>query len=170
MFYPGQLIATSEEAQPARGTVEENGNIYAALVGENKMHGGMASIANPRTPRMLQRGDLIYASVADVFDQVALLEFKPAEKHVVSGEDRAFLRIMEVQERSKGYVESFYDFIRIGDVLKAKIIEVTPLGVYATIAAPGLGVIRAYCGVCRKELSEKLECAECGRRERRKTP
>ena len=169
-IFPGNSIGTSEEAQAAKGSIEENGIVYSAVVGQAKFQGGIASVLNPKTPRLLQKGDVIYATVVDVFDQIAMLSFKAEQANVVSSEDRAFLRITEVQERGRGYVESFRDFIRIGDVLKAKVIDMSSLGVYVTIAQRGFGVIRAFCSSCRSPLNENLECKNCMRKERRKTP
>ncbi|HIH20063.1 TPA: exosome complex RNA-binding protein Csl4 [Candidatus Micrarchaeota archaeon] len=167
-IFPGEPIAVSEEAQADTGTVEDEGTVYASVLGEEELKGGIAKVTNPGSPRMLRKGDTIYGVIMDIFDQIALVEFKPAGKGVVSGDDRAFLRITEIQERGKGYVESFRDFMRIGDVLKAKIIDVTPMGVYLTIVPRGYGIVKAYCSFCRVELDEKLECAQCGRKERRK--
>lgn len=167
-IFPGQEIATSEEAQPDGGTVEENGVIYASVPGMQSLKAGIASVVNPNVPRMLAKGDIVYASVEDLFDQVALLGFKPAEKHVSSNADRAFLRIGEVQGRGRGFTESFKGYLHMGDLVRARVIEVTDLGVYVTIAEQDLGVIKAFCTTCRLELNESLECNNCARKERRK--
>jgi exosome complex component CSL4 len=163
--FPGKEIATSEEAVSGSGTVEENGLILAALGGKGELRGGKAFVSNPKSVRMLARGDLIYGKVYDLFDQVALIMFKPAGENVGTSADMAFLRIAEIQ---RGYTESFSDFLRIGDLVKAKVIDVTPMGVYVTIAESGLGVVKAYCTSCRRELDNQLHCAVCDRRERRK--
>lgn len=168
IVFPGKEIAICEEAEASAGAVEENGIVYASVVGLEKLRAGTAGVSNPSSPRMLQKGDLVYGQVEDLFDQVALLGFKPAEKRVSSNADRAFLRIGEVQGRGRGYTESFKDVLRMGDLVKARVIEVTELGVYVTIAEADLGVIKAYCTSCRHELGESLECPNCLKKERRK--
>lgn len=168
LIFPGKEIAVSEEAEAAGGTVEDGGVIYAAVVGEAGLHGGIARVANPASPRLLAKGDLVLGRIEDLFDQVALVSFKPLERKVVSSADRAFLRISEIKGRSGGFVESFKGFLSIGDVIKARVIEVTDLGVYLSIAGSGLGVVKAFCGSCRSELNSDLECKGCMRKERRK--
>ncbi len=166
--YPGQVLATSEEAVPSKGTVEEDGVIYSSVVGITDLKGGAAAVSNPRTPRLLKKGDVIDGRIEDLFDQVALISFVPSEKGVVSNADRAFLRISEVMGRAGGFVENFHEFLKIGDLVRARVIEVTPLGVYVSIAEKGFGVVKAFCGSCKGELDSQLHCGNCLRRERRK--
>jgi len=168
LIFPGKEIAVTEEAQPSRGTVEENGMVYAAVVGEPKLYGGMASIANAKMPRLLAKGDLIVGKIEDLFDNVALVSFQPLEKNIASPADRAFLRITEIKGRAGGFVENFNEFVRIGDLIRARVIEVTDLGVYLTLTESGLGVLKAFCTTCRLELNENLECKHCMHKERRK--
>jgi len=167
IIFPGQAIATSEEAEPASGSVEEGGWVYASVVGALNLSSGKAVVSNPKTPRLLGKGDVVFGRVEDLFDQVALISFSPSQPGVVSSADRAFLRISEVQGRGK-FTEGFRDFLRIGDLIKARVVEVTELGVYVSIAEKGFGVVKAYCGVCRRALDDNLECKNCLRRERRK--
>src|SRR3989338_2365911 len=141
LIFPGKEIAVTEEAQPSQGTVEETGVVYAAVFGESKLYGGVASVANAKTPRLLAKGDLVLGKVEDLFDNVALISFQPLEKRIASPADRAFLRISEINGRS---------------------------GVYLTLAESGLGVLKAFCTTCRLELNENLECKNCLRKERRK--
>jgi len=165
LIFPGKEIATTEEAVSGAGTVEENGLVLAALAGKTELKGGKAFVSNPKSVRMLAKGDFIYGFVYDLFDSVAMIMFKPAGDNVGTGADMSFLRIAEVQ---RGYTESFADFLKIGDLVKARVIDVTPMGVYLTIAEKGLGVIKAFCSSCRRELDGNLYCSNCDRRERRK--
>lgn len=164
-IFPGKEIATTEEAVAGQGTAEENGSIVSSVIGIPSLNGGKAGVINPKAVRMLAKGDVIYGKVFDVFDQVAMIQFKPTDGNIATGADMSFLRISEVQ---KGYTDSFRDILKIGDLVKARILDVSPLGVYLTIAAPELGVVRAFCSACRGELDSKLYCSYCDRAERRK--
>ncbi|MEM4254817.1 MAG: exosome complex RNA-binding protein Csl4 [Candidatus Norongarragalinales archaeon] len=168
LIFPGKEIAVSEEAQASGGTADDNGVIYATVVGSAKLEGGIASVSNSKSPRLLKSGDLVLGKVEDLFDQVALVSFQPLEKNIASSVDRAFLRISEIRGRAGGFVDNFKEFLRIGDLIRARVIEVTDLGVYLTIAENGLGVLKAFCTTCRMELNENLECKTCMHRERRK--
>jgi len=166
---PGQQLAVVEEFEPAFGAFEENGLVYAAILGNAKTEAHQASVTNPKAIDHLQRGDLVVAVVRDVYDSIALLEFQPLKARAAFG-TYGYIRIANVQ---RGYTESFRDVFRIGDFVKAKIHEVKPLGIYLTMAEPSLGVVRAFCASCRKELQPNdsgmdIQCRNCGRRQNRK--
>ena len=165
---PGEFLAVVEEFEPSQGAFEEHGKVYAAIPGYAKTEAHQASVTNGKAVQKLKRGDTVYAIVRDVYEQIALLEFQPLTPKAATN-TYAYLRIANVQ---RGYTESFRDVFRIGDYVKAKVAEVKPLGIYLTMAEPGLGVVRAFCASCRAEL--KLErtheqtCRACGRRQGRK--
>ena len=123
-----------------------------------------------KAKRMLTQGDLVYARIEDLYDTVALTSFKPVDKDAGSPNDFAYLSISEIKQ---DFVESFQNHLGIGDFVKARVLEVTRLGVYLTIKENDLGVVQAFCGTCRKELSATpsgLSCSACGAKEFRKTP
>ncbi len=166
---PGQQLAVVEEFEPAFGAFEEDGKVYASIIGSAKTEAHQASVTNPKAITHLQRGDLVVAVVRDVYDSIALLEFQPTKPRAAFS-TYSYIRIANVQ---RGYTESFRDVFRVGDFVKAKIHEVKPLGIYLTMAEPGLGVIRAFCASCRKEIQpnesgQDIQCKNCGRRQNRK--
>ena len=166
---PGQQLAVVEEFEPGTGAFEEDGKVYAAIMGNAKTEAHQATVNNPKAIIHLQRGDDVVAVVRDVYDSIALLEFQPITPRAAFS-TYSYIRIANVQ---RGYTESFRDVFRIGDFVKAKIHEVKPLGIYLTMAEPGLGVIRAFCASCRKEIQPNdsgidIQCKNCGRRQNRK--
>ncbi|MGC9114183.1 MAG: exosome complex RNA-binding protein Csl4 [Candidatus Micrarchaeia archaeon] len=173
MILPGDFMATVEESLGGEGTFEEDGRVYAAVRGNAvcDVRSRSVAVAAPLIARPLREGDLCYAVVHDLFDMVALLKFQPADfkgVRVASHNSSAFLRISEVQ---RGYTEDFRDFLRIGDVLRARVKEITSLGIYLTIADNDLGVVRAFCSNCRHEMQLRgrvFVCSNCGNREGRK--
>lgn len=182
-FFPGDFISYSEEYEAGQNTFEEDNKVYASAVGklvEDKAQ-RRAGIASLKKIRLIKEGDLVNARVEDVYEQIALLSFEPVQGErkenkgmsevIVSFSNTAYLRVSELRDE---FVEGFRDNIGMGDVLKARVREVTPIGVYLTIAGEELGVTRAFCSNCRKELKqqtgEQWFCAECGRVEYRKTP
>ncbi|MFH0922439.1 MAG: exosome complex RNA-binding protein Csl4, partial [Candidatus Micrarchaeota archaeon] len=148
-LYPGDFIATVEEREPGANTFEENGSIYACVAGENASTQHAAAVKG-KAIRKLARGDEVVGLVQDLYDTVALIEFQPVEKLASASNTYAYMRISEIQ---RGYTESFRGFLHIGDVFKAKVVDVTPLGIYLTIAERGLGVVRAFCTRCRKQMT-----------------
>ncbi|MBI5226146.1 exosome complex RNA-binding protein Csl4 [Candidatus Micrarchaeota archaeon] len=166
---PGTQLAVVEEFEPGFGAIEENGLVFATIPGLAKTAEHHATVTNPKAIQHLQRGDLVYAVVRDVYDSIALLEFQSVQPRAAFG-TYGYIRIANVQ---RGYTENFRDVFRIGDFVKAKIHEVKPLGIYLTMAESGLGVVRAFCASCREEISFNetgmdMRCNACGRRQSRK--
>lgn len=167
---PGEFLGYEEEVNGDANTFVDGGKVFSEMSGEKKIAAGKAQITPKKSVRMVKPGDLVFGKVQDIYDSVSLIEIasEPADKRIAIGASYAYLRISELAKR---YVNSFREYIKIGDVLKVKVIEVTPLGTYLTIAEPGLGVVKALCSFCRHplELSGRaLACPNCGNRETRK--
>jgi len=173
---PGDFLCYSEEFFPASGSAnafeDKEGKVFSSVLGCEKRDVGKRSIAvaSQRVKRPLKAGDLVYARVDDLYDTVALTRMKPIAPNIAPQSDSAFLRISEIR---RAYLESFRDSIGIGDILVARIKEVTPLGIYLTVIENDLGVFRAFCSTCRKEMiltPKGFYCKSCGAGEDRKTP
>ncbi len=172
---PGDSIAFSEEFASGEGTFEEkDGSVVATRMGKASLDAKArsASVSSLVSTVPLKAGDLVYGKVQDLYDTVALVQFEPApEKGIyrAASNTYAYLRISEVQ---RGFVENFRDVLRIGDFVRARIKEVTKMGIYLTMMAPDLGVVKAFCSNCRNPLSFRgriLVCPNCGSKEERKT-
>jgi exosome complex component CSL4 len=85
----------------------------------------------------------------------------------ISGDTNGTLHISEI---SAGYVKDPSDVYSLGDIFRAKVIQVIP-SVQLTTKGNNLGVIKALCSECRHPLESKgqiLECPLCGHKEKRK--
>jgi exosome complex RNA-binding protein Csl4 len=172
---PGTTLAASEEYAGGPGTFEESGSLYASVAGELEKDEHQRGLrVHPRVRvHPLQPGDTVIARVHDIYDQIAALiilrvENKPGERSAV-GRDMVFIRIGEVQ---RAYTQNFRDAFKIGDVARARVSEVTPLGTYVTMKESDLGIVIAYCSNCRHALAGQgpvLRCTYCGRSEPRHT-
>lgn len=168
---PGNSLGISEEGAPGNGAFEEDGTIYASVVGAQQVDSQRRlSVKAVKELRALRQGDEVYAVIHDIYDQIALVEITtaPADCRIAVGNTYAFIRISEIQ---RGFVDRFRDYLRIGDVLKARIKDVTPLGTYITIMDQGLGVVQGFCTKCRTQLNKTgtyFTCPNCGNKENRK--
>ncbi len=173
IVYPGSFLCYSEEFEPAENAFEDvDSRVFATVVGVERESTRDRSVSvTPAVPtkRLIREGDLAYARVEDLYEKVALLSMQPASKRVATFNNFAYLRISEVK---RGFVESFRGYLGIGDFVKARAVEVNPLGIYLSIADPSLGVIKAFCSNCRRELKKTLKglvrCENCGSEESRK--
>jgi exosome complex component CSL4 len=171
MVSPGEVIGTEEEFVGEDGTFSDNGVIYAAVEGkvvENKERKAV-SVASHKSAVPLQVGDLIYGRVKELYDSMAALEIEPLDPNVSVPTINAFIRISEI---SRGYADKFENYLRTGDIIKARIVEIKELGIYATMKETDLGVVKAFCSKCREEMDGfggVFACVKCGNRENRKT-
>lgn len=168
---PGDHLGIEEEVLGDQQTYSEKGDVYSAVMGEKKLDGMELHIHPKKTVRILQVGDEVMGRVEDVYDSIALIVISPGytEPRRAIGSSYAYLRISEI---SKGrYIENFRECLRIGDIVKAKVLDIQPLGTHLTLTEPGLGVVKAFCSQCRQPLQENgriLTCTYCGNKETRK--
>ncbi|MFH1107011.1 MAG: exosome complex RNA-binding protein Csl4 [Candidatus Micrarchaeota archaeon] len=167
---PGEFLGYEEEVVGDANTFVDGGKVYSDASGAKKVTAGKAEIRPRKTVRRVRPGDIVYGKVQDIYDSVSLIEIEaePAKERIAVGASYAFLRISELDNR---YVNSFREYIRIGDVMRLKVIDVTSMGTYLSISEPGLGVLAAFCSYCRAPLDLKgrlLVCPACGNREVRK--
>ncbi len=179
LVVPGDFLCYSEEFSASGNAFEDKeGKVFSTAVGCEKQSDGQRSVSvetgggrgRVGAKRPLKAGDLVYARIEDLYDTVALTRMKPAAPGIAPNSDSAFLRISEIR---RGYVESFRGNLGIGDVMVARIKEITPLGIYLTIISDDLGVVRAFCSQCRKEMiftQKGFYCKACGAGEDRKMP
>ena len=80
----------------------------------------------------------------------------------------------KVRDRVRVYCESGAREMTPGDEQsKARIKEIKPLGIYLTVIENDLGVLRAFCSQCRREMlftARGFYCKACESGEDRKTP
>jgi exosome complex component CSL4 len=173
---PGALVATTEEysAAPSKeGVIEEEGGVYSSKLGAIDVDAAhrTVSVKPAKALRLLRVGDLVVARVENIYKNTALVKIErmiaPAGQRIALGSASAFLRISELGF----YAEKFRDAVKIGDLILARVTELSQLANYVTMSGPDLGVVKAFCSKCRSELKQQgveMVCASCGNRELRK--
>jgi len=170
---PGDQVSTSEELLPGDGTFEEDGIIRASRAGKYFVDSkNRRAIVKPMTsiPVELKKGDIVLAKVNSVKSTMVIADVI----HVIgvnrgiSGDTNGTLRVSEI---SQSYVKDSNSEFSIGDIFRAKVVQVKPSIQLAT-KDKDLGVIKAVCSKCRHTLTRKgnmLECSNCKNKEKRKT-
>ncbi len=169
---PGDLIGTSEEFTPKKGTYVDKGNIYASISGIVKINTKERSISVmpvTNTPPQLKVGDIVIGQVTDVKDSVALVEIAGikgmGEREIVNA-DQAAIHVSNVKD---AYVKELYNEFSPFDIVKARVIDMRNMRL--TTVDKELGVMKAYCSNCRTVLKKdngRLKCPKCERTETRK--
>ncbi|MDS0257324.1 exosome complex RNA-binding protein Csl4 [Thermoplasmatales archaeon AK] len=168
--FPGDAMSTAEEYLPGDFATENNGTIVSLAFGRIVKDDRKLTISvRPFKQRVkLHLGDLVYGQV------------------IKSDQRRATIRIGAVKVKGDGLLEHDEEAslslpmggsreggssVRIGDLIRARVIRVGGRGVEVTITGRGLGVLRTLCLKCRNVLVRKgttLYCENCERSEIRK--
>jgi len=168
---PGEEVAVVEEFIPADGTYEENGKVYAALMGELELdHGEKVATVKACNPMIeLTPGDFVFCEVTDVKNCMAICEVVSVEgkDRNITGDTNGTIHISKL---SSDYVQDVGRELRPSDVIRAKVLQAKP-SVQLTTAGPHLGAVKSLCRRCRAPLVRKergLYCNNCDRAETRK--
>jgi exosome complex component CSL4 len=169
---PGEQIGTSEEFLSGEGTFEQSGSIYSSIMGELSLDSDeMEAKVRPINPLVkLSNGDVVLAQVQDIKSSMVIVnvirvEGNPRE---VTGGTMGSIHVSKIAE---GYTSDVWKEYRIGDLIRAKVIQSRPSLQLAT-DRPKLGVILGLCTKCRMPLVKKegmLHCPNCQRTELRNT-
>ncbi len=168
---PGEQVGTEEEFVSGSGTYVENGLIYSSIRGvlENTNH--VLSVGQAQKLHTLKVGVNVVGNIDNISEPIALV--------VVQGEENSESRYSQNNEYlvlhasmiKRGYVRNMRDEYRIGDIIRAKIVEEKNGEFHISTEDENCGCIKAFCAGCRTPLEKKagmLECPNCGRKENRK--
>ncbi len=172
LVLPGELLGTAEEFVPGRGTYEDSGRIFAALLGHPNLDPADRAIrvdALNAIPRLAEN-DTVLGRVDEIKSAMAIVTILVAADtgRGVPGAPEGTIHISKAKE---GYTEALADEFAPGDIVLAQILQSRPT-IKLTTAPAGLGVVAARCQLCHALLGQRgrdLECPRCGHREHRKT-
>ncbi|UCG71151.1 MAG: exosome complex RNA-binding protein Csl4 [Thermoplasmata archaeon] len=169
---PGEEIATSEEFLAGEGTYEMKGKIFSSFLGKLNLDAKeMVASVEPINPLVeLKVGDIVLAHVQDLRSSMVILDVARVEGKLrnVTGETLASIHVSKISE---GYTSDVRNEFRIGDIIRAKVVQTKP-SVQLSTEKSNLGVLLALCTKCRMPLIKKeknLFCENCRRTEIRKT-
>ncbi|MCX6665553.1 MAG: exosome complex RNA-binding protein Csl4 [Euryarchaeota archaeon] len=168
---PGDQLSTSEELLPGDGTFEENGIIRASRMGTYHVDEKYKRAkVQPLTsiPVILRKGDIVLARIAVTKPSMIITDIIHVigKERSISGETNSTIHASEI---SQSYIKDASTEYKVGDIVRAQIIQVQP-SIQLTTKGRELGAIKALCTKCRRPLvkhDNALECQNCGNKERR---
>ncbi len=168
---PGQELCVEEEFIAGEGTYVDNGIVRAAVVGvvEINMNTYVITVEPIKSPSVIKPKSVVIGKVIGMREELAYIKVAQTEQDF---KRRKFYTVLlhVSQLGVQKFVKSMYDYLRIGDVVKVRILNDKPIYV-ASMKGNKLGVILAYCSLCGNELyldGDKLVCPRCGNVEQRK--
>jgi exosome complex component CSL4 len=170
IILPGEQIATEEEYAAGENTFVRDGKIYSKTIGTlNLDETNKEASVRGKTVEEISFGDIVTGEVSILKESTAVIQLLSAEGNKrILGINTAQLPIRNV---SNEYVTNLNKMMKIGDLIRAKIVMSSPLAIDLSTKEKGLGVIKAYCSKCRKEMNfnnNQMVCLECGNIEDRK--
>ncbi len=171
---PGDFLATAEEFVPGDGAYEESGKIYSTytgvvLVDVRTKH--ISVFSRALGPPALKRDDVVIGRVEEVRDQGASIYIgvlRGREDRELPLPNKGSIHVSQVHT---SYVEEMRQQFKLGDIVRARVLNASRAPVQLSTAGDDLGVIVAACSRCRAPLKRedsKLSCSECGNLEFRK--
>lgn len=171
---PGDRICVVEEYLSGAGTYSGyDGWVRASVIGSLVIDRGQRVVVVKQArgrPFVPQPGDIVIGIVASMSEDLAFIDIIQIEGKV--SQSTSFTGVIHISQASEKYVESLYEVVRLGDVVRAKVLnDKAPFQL--TMKSPQLGVIAAMCSRCGEMLRRKeddiLLCPRCGNVEKRKT-
>ncbi len=171
---PGDYIGVAEEFLPGTGAYEENGKIYATLVGNLDLDMSKRSasvISKTNVVPQIKEGDIVYGEVVSVKPQMVYVDLLALEGYANKKLSANTKARIYVSQTDKKYVKTISTEFKNGDIVRARVVDTQGDAIRLSTAEDNLGVIRAVCSVCKKTLeikNGKLECSYCSSKETRK--
>lgn len=171
---PGDKIGVIEEFIPGYGTYVVDGAIYASSVGFLSIDpkSRIASI-QPASQRIYapRVGNIVVGCVWGVQTAMAFIRIIKIEKSFLSG---FFTGVLHVSDVDVKFTKDILDALKLGDIVRAKVISEANRTYHLSTKGQNLGVILALCSKCggtlrlKSKREKKLQCEVCGNVETRK--
>lgn len=168
---PGDRLAVIEECKPGPGTYEDSGFIYSKCVGVAHLDPvrKVVSVKEAKTPLLPKEGSTVIGVVKDAQERMAIISIFIIDGKISSNH---FTGVLHIHSSSPKYERAMNEVCKVGDILKARVINVKNRIPELSTVGSELGVVVAYCSRCGGMLikrSNKLLCEVCGNAENRKT-
>ena len=167
---PGDFIGTEEEYLSGEGPFSEKEKVYSTITGEAAEAAKKLTVIQKRPLKALGVGATIIGTVQNISEPIALVSMDVGIGEQRFGETDEYA-VLHASMIRKGYVKNVRDEYKIGDIIRAKIVDLRNGEMRLSTDGEDLGAIKAYCGKCRHAMKVEsgiLKCEECGFKDNRK--
>ncbi|MHA1143297.1 MAG: exosome complex RNA-binding protein Csl4 [Candidatus Helarchaeota archaeon] len=167
---PGEKIGVIEQFLPGEGTYEEDGIIYASLIGSLKLNKRerVVSVEPEKDTPLPRDGDVVIGRVDTLKKQSVVVYVNDARSLQPRANYEASIHVSNV---SRDYIENISDAFKPYDLVRCRLIRTDSFPFQAVTDEKNLGVILAFCSICGEKLAWKgnrLVCSNCRNIEQRK--
>jgi len=172
LVIPGQELGTLEEYLPGENVYEVGGRIYSKVLGRVAVKDLMISVSPLKEIPRIKEGEVVIATVTEVKESIAIVEILAIEgKAYRSIASPIYTAAIPISQIANEFIKDIRMKLRTSDIVRAKVIS-TQRGIFLTVKPPDMGVINAFCSICRRPLrrvsGNTLRCDHCNTNETRK--
>jgi len=168
---PGDWLGVIEEFSPNEGTYDEDGAVFASNAGIvliDKVERRVKVIPFESRP-FIKKGSLVLGMIVSTGKTLSMVDIARIEGKTLTS---PLSGVIHVSQISNQFIEKPSDVFKIGDIVKARVIEVRSELIQLSTIGKNLGVVLAFCSKCGSTLFPKgndvLTCSVCGNKEKRK--
>ena len=166
---PGDALAVSEEFLPGKNAYDADGTIRALLMGTSvkdfaQREVSVKPIAVAKVPSV---GDVVTGQVETAQTSVSNMKIYYVNGLPSTG---GFVGLIFLREERGGRGMRRTQ-VKLGDIVRAKVISTMNAMIHLSISEPHLGVMATLCSNCGRPLFDeggRARCRECGNQEERK--
>jgi exosome complex component CSL4 len=172
LVLPGDELNIIEEFSPGDGVYEYNGVVRASVAGKvfYDMINRRSNVIVFKRPMIqeLKRAKYVIGHVISAKEDIAFVNIYSIDDRELQFPINGYLHVSQISNK---FVNNVTEYIKVGDVIKAKPISyIIPIPL--TIKHKDLGVIYAKCSICGNVMikydEEHLKCNICNNVEVRK--
>jgi exosome complex component CSL4 len=173
IVFPGDELGVAEQFMPGSGTYEEDGKVYAARLGEAHLDpSAFTAEVRPKTttPLEIEEGDVVIGRVSSLRKSFVSIDVEAEASQPDRDPITEASGTLHISKISPDYIDQIEDAFRIGDIVRARVIEVEP-SIQLLTKDDELGVLLARCPKCRTVMEAKgegLVCPDCDWKSRAK--
>jgi len=173
VLVPGETIGVIEEFIPCENVYVINGFIKSLVLGiplyNLKEHIVSVRPVKENKPLIPRLNDIVYSQVTRIRENVAFTSIFEIERRGCL--QVPFTGILHISQISSSYVKTIYDAVRVGDIIRARVISKKGPPFHISTKGKDMGVVYALCPLCVRPLKKRgiyLLCTSCRRISKRK--
>lgn len=168
---PGDFIGTEEEYLAGEGTFADSEKVFATVTGELSDADRTLRVGRKGSLRALGIGTVVIGRVENVVEPIALVSIASGNTDANRFGETSDYAVLHASMIRRGYVKNVRDEYKIGDIIRAKIVDLRNGEFRLSTDADELGAIKAFCAKCRHPMKVEsgiLKCESCEWKDNRK--
>lgn len=168
---PGDRLGVVEEFVPSGGTYESSGSIFSGLTGYvtlDKMNKRITVRPASKSPVLPTEGSIVLGTVITAQEKMATVNILKINDVLLQ---TPFSGLLHISSSSPRFESRMGEVCKVGDIVRAKVENITSRVPLLTTIGKALGVVQAYCSKCGEVLelkNRRLVCSVCNNIEQRK--